>query len=161
MSPRPPARTGLGAIDAERFDVASAVGGWRGVMESAAPTLVFVVVMAVRPSALVAALAASLAVSAAARWLLPEPVGVPRMRWSPVARSSRASSWWGHSSSPRDSHQPIKSSSASSAGMLGKCSSSGQGMSAPSSPASVSRVPMPCLLPRFPPCWPTLCHGTT
>lgn len=66
MSPRPPARTGLGAIDAERFDVASAVGGWRGVMESAAPTFVFVVVMAVRPSALVAALAASLAVSGAA-----------------------------------------------------------------------------------------------
>ena len=66
MSPRPPARTGLGAIDAERFDVASAVGGWRVVMDSAAPTLVFVVVMAVRPSALVAALAASLAVSGAA-----------------------------------------------------------------------------------------------
>lgn len=66
MSPRPPARTGLGAIDAERFDVASAVGGWRGVMESAAPTLVFVVVMAVRPSALVTALTASLAVSGAA-----------------------------------------------------------------------------------------------
>ena len=66
MSPRPPARTGLGAIDAERFNVASAVGGWRGVIESAAPTLVFVVVMAVRPSALVTALAASLAVSGAA-----------------------------------------------------------------------------------------------
>lgn len=66
MSPRPPARTGLGAIDAERFNVASAVGGWRGVIESTAPTLVFVVVMAVRPSALVAALAASLAVSGAA-----------------------------------------------------------------------------------------------
>ena len=66
MSPRPPARTGLGAIDAERFDVASAVGGWRGVMESAAPTFVFVVVMAVRPSALVTALTASLAVSGAA-----------------------------------------------------------------------------------------------
>ena len=56
MSPRPPARTGLGAIDAERFNVASAVGGWRGVIESTAPTLVFVVVMAVRPSALVTAL---------------------------------------------------------------------------------------------------------
>ena len=66
MSPRPPARTGLGAIDAERFDVASAVGGRRGAIESTAPTLVFVVVMAVRPSALVAALAASLAVSGAA-----------------------------------------------------------------------------------------------
>ena len=66
MNSRPPARTGLGAIDAERFDVASAVGGWRGVMESAVPTLVFVVVMAVRLSALVVALAASLAVSAAA-----------------------------------------------------------------------------------------------
>ena len=66
MSPRPPARTGLGAIDAERFNVASAVGGRRGVIESTAPTLVFVVVMAVRPSALVTALAASLAVSGAA-----------------------------------------------------------------------------------------------
>lgn len=66
MSPRPPARTGLGAIDSERFDAASVVGGWRGVIESAAPTLVFVVVMAVRPSALVAAVAASLAVSGAA-----------------------------------------------------------------------------------------------
>ena len=66
MDPRPPARTGLGAIDAERFNVASAVGGRRGVIESTAPTLVFVVVMAVRPSALVAALAASLAVSGAA-----------------------------------------------------------------------------------------------
>ena len=31
--------TGLGAIDAERFDIASAVGGWCGVMESAVATL--------------------------------------------------------------------------------------------------------------------------
>ena len=50
---------------------------------------------------------------------LPEPVGVPKIRWSPAAKSRSASSWWGHSSMPRDSTQPKKSSSASSAGMLG------------------------------------------
>ena len=57
-------RTGLGAIDSERFDAMTAVGGWRGIVESVVPTLVFVLVMAVRPTALVMALAASLAVSA-------------------------------------------------------------------------------------------------
>ena len=57
-------RTGLGAIDSERFDVMAAVGGWRGIVESVVPTLVFVVVMAVRPTALVPALVASLSVSA-------------------------------------------------------------------------------------------------
>ena len=57
-------RTGLGAIDSERFDAMAAVGGWRGILESVVPTLVFVLVMAVRPTALAAALAASLAVSA-------------------------------------------------------------------------------------------------
>ena len=62
----PRAATGLGALDADRFDAAAAVGGWRGVLESAVPTLVFVVVMAVAPTALAAALAASLAVSAVA-----------------------------------------------------------------------------------------------
>ncbi|WP_194947997.1 DUF3159 domain-containing protein [Actinomyces trachealis] len=56
-------RTGLGAIDSERFDVAAAVGGWRGVVESMTPTLVFILVLAVRPKALVPALVASLAVS--------------------------------------------------------------------------------------------------
>ncbi|WP_250708197.1 DUF3159 domain-containing protein, partial [Actinomyces sp. 217892] len=60
------ARTGLGAISGERFDAAAAVGGWRGVTESVLPTLVFVVVMALRPTALVAAVAASLALSALA-----------------------------------------------------------------------------------------------
>lgn len=59
-------RTGLGAISGERFDAAAAVGGWRGVAESVLPTLVFVVVMALRPTALVAAVAASLALSALA-----------------------------------------------------------------------------------------------
>ena len=59
-----PGRTGLGAIDSERFDAMAAVGGWRGVLESVVPTLVFVLVMAVRPTALAAALVASLAVSA-------------------------------------------------------------------------------------------------
>ena len=62
----PRTATGLGALDADRFDAAAAVGGWRGVLESAVPTLVFVVVMAVVPTALAAALAASLAVSAVA-----------------------------------------------------------------------------------------------
>ena len=57
-------RTGLGAIDSERFDAMAAVGGWRGILESVVPTLMFVLVMAVRPAALVAALIASLAISA-------------------------------------------------------------------------------------------------
>ena len=57
-------RTGLGAIDSERFDAMAAVGGWRGIVESVVPTLVFVLVMAVRPTALVPALVASLSVSA-------------------------------------------------------------------------------------------------
>ncbi len=59
-------RTGLGAIDAERFDAASAVGGWRGMAESVLPTLVFVLIMAIRPTALVTAVAVSLALSALA-----------------------------------------------------------------------------------------------
>ncbi|MDO4899951.1 DUF3159 domain-containing protein [Actinomyces sp.] len=59
-------RGGLGALDAERFDAAAAVGGWRGILESAAPTLVFVCVLAVRADALIPALLASLAVSALA-----------------------------------------------------------------------------------------------
>ena len=52
-------RTGLGAIDSERFDAMAAVGGWRGILESVVPTLVFVLVMAVRPTALAAAPSAS------------------------------------------------------------------------------------------------------
>ncbi|MDU0347542.1 DUF3159 domain-containing protein [Actinomyces sp. MRS3W] len=60
----PSSRGGLGTLDADRFDVAAAVGGWRGVFESAAPTLVFVLILAVRPTALVPALLASLTVSA-------------------------------------------------------------------------------------------------
>lgn len=59
-------RTGLGAIDAERFDAASAVGGWRGMAESVLPTLVFVLIMAIRPTALVTAVAVSLTLSALA-----------------------------------------------------------------------------------------------
>ena len=57
-------RTGLGAIDSKHFDAIAAVGGWRGILESVVPTLMFVLVMAVRPAALVAALIASLAISA-------------------------------------------------------------------------------------------------
>ena len=59
-------RTGLGSIDAERFDAATAVGGWRGMAESVLPTLVFVLIMAIRPTALVTAVAASLTLSALA-----------------------------------------------------------------------------------------------
>ncbi|SPT52435.1 Protein of uncharacterised function (DUF3159) [Actinomyces bovis] len=59
-------RTGLSAIDSERFDASAAVGGWRGVVESMAPTLVFILVLAVQPKALVPALVASLALSAIA-----------------------------------------------------------------------------------------------
>ena len=58
------ARTGLGSINSERFDAMAAVGGWRGVVESVVPTLVFVLVVTVRPTALAPALAASLTVSA-------------------------------------------------------------------------------------------------
>ena len=43
--------SGLGALGAERFDAVSAVGGWRGVLESAVPILVFVVILAVAPTA--------------------------------------------------------------------------------------------------------------
>ncbi|WP_172193100.1 DUF3159 domain-containing protein [Actinomyces faecalis] len=56
--------SGLRAVSGESFDVAAAVGGWRGVVESVAPTLVFVVVIALRPTALVPALIASLVLSA-------------------------------------------------------------------------------------------------
>ena len=59
----PRRRQGLGAVDAERFDVAAAVGGWQGVVESVAPTLVFISVLVVRPGNLVVALAASLSIS--------------------------------------------------------------------------------------------------
>lgn len=59
-----PSHGGLGAINAERFDVAAAVGGWRGALESVLPTLVFILVLALRPTALVPALLASLALSA-------------------------------------------------------------------------------------------------
>lgn len=69
--------SGLREVGNEHFDAASAVGGWRGIVESVAPTLVFVLVMALRPSALVTALAASLALSAVglvARLIQREPL---------------------------------------------------------------------------------------
>ena len=69
--------SGLREVSNEHFDAASAVGGWRGIVESVAPTLVFVLVMALRPSALVAALTASLALSAVglvARLIQREPL---------------------------------------------------------------------------------------
>lgn len=59
-------RGGLGAVASESFDVSAAVGGWRGVVESTAPTVVFILVLALRPAALVPALLASLALSAVA-----------------------------------------------------------------------------------------------
>lgn len=60
------AATGLRAAGADTFSVSAAVGGWRGVAEGALPTLVFIVVLALAPGHLVAALAGSLAVSAVA-----------------------------------------------------------------------------------------------
>ncbi|WP_368501426.1 DUF3159 domain-containing protein [Actinomyces sp.] len=53
------------AVGGESFDASAAVGGWRGVLESAAPTVVFVTILALRPEALVLALGASLVVSTA------------------------------------------------------------------------------------------------
>lgn len=72
---------------------------------------------------------------------LPEPVGVPRITWSPAARSMRASSWCSQSSMPRSSHQPRKRSKASSAVHQGSGSSPSAGShqlgeSAPSEPCS-------------------------
>ncbi|RJF44867.1 DUF3159 domain-containing protein [Actinomyces sp. 2119] len=58
--------SGLGAVGAERFDALAAVGGLRGIAESAVPTVVFVLVLALRPQALVPALLVSLGVSALA-----------------------------------------------------------------------------------------------
>ena len=72
---------------------------------------------------------------------LPLPVGVPRITWSPAARSMRASSWCAQSSMPRSSHQPRKRSKASSAVHQGSGSSPSAGShqlgeSAPSDPCS-------------------------
>lgn len=54
----PRAAAGLGALDSDRFDAAAAVGGWRGALESAGPALVFVIILAVAPTALPTALTA-------------------------------------------------------------------------------------------------------
>lgn len=72
---------------------------------------------------------------------LPEPVGVPRITWSPAARFMRASSWCSQSSMPRSSHQPRKRSKASSAVHQGSGSSPSAGSHqlgerAPSEPCS-------------------------
>lgn len=56
----------LRAVRSSSFDVAEAVGGWRGIGESVLPTAVFIVVMAVRPTALVPALGGALAVAVVA-----------------------------------------------------------------------------------------------
>lgn len=56
--------TGLRQLDADRFDAMSAVGGVRGIVESAAPVLVFVVTLVALGNQLVPAVLASLAVSA-------------------------------------------------------------------------------------------------
>lgn len=41
------AKSGFAAIAAEEFDVMTAIGGWRGVIESVTPTIVFLVLYAV------------------------------------------------------------------------------------------------------------------
>ena len=56
--------TGLRQLDADRFDAMSAVGGVRGIVESATPVLVFVVTLVALGNQLVPAVLASLAVSA-------------------------------------------------------------------------------------------------
>ena len=72
----PPARParGVGALGSQSFDALAALGGWRVVTETVATTLVFVLILAARLSAVLAALGASLALSAlplAARLLRP------------------------------------------------------------------------------------------
>ena len=103
MSP-PPARParGVGALGSQSFDALAALGGWRGVTESVAPTLVFVLVLAARPSALLAALGASLALSAlalAARLLRHEP---PTQAVGGAALAALSAAWAWHSGSATD-----------------------------------------------------------
>lgn len=62
---RPEAPAGLGALGSQEFSVADAVGGWRGLIESTAPGVVFVVVY-VATRELTPTLIASLAVTAIA-----------------------------------------------------------------------------------------------
>ncbi len=100
----PPARParGVGALGAQSFDALAALGGWRGVTESVAPTLVFVLVLAARPSALLAALGASLALSAlalAARLLRHEP---PTQAVGGAALAALSAAWAWHSGSATD-----------------------------------------------------------
>lgn len=56
--------TGLRQLEAERFDALAAMGGERGLVESAAPVLVFVVTLVATGNDLIPALVAALAVSA-------------------------------------------------------------------------------------------------
>lgn len=100
----PPARParGVGALGAQSFDALAALGGWRGVTESVAPTLVFVLVLAARPSALLAALGASLALSVlalAARLLRHEP---PTQAVGGAALAALSAAWAWHSGSATD-----------------------------------------------------------
>ena len=100
----PPARParGVGALGAQSFDALAALGGWRGVTESVAPTLVFVLVLAARPSALLAALGASLALSAlalAARLFRHEP---PTQAVGGAALAALSAAWAWHSGSATD-----------------------------------------------------------
>ena len=100
----PPARParGVGALGSQSFDALAALGGWRGVTESVAPTLVFVLVLAARPSALLAALGASLALSAlalAARLLRHEP---PTQAVGGAALAALSAAWAWHSGSATD-----------------------------------------------------------
>lgn len=62
---QPEATAGLRSISGEEFHIGEAIGGWRGLTESVAPGLVFVVVFVVTRQ-LVPAIVASLAVAALA-----------------------------------------------------------------------------------------------
>ena len=57
-TPRRPEATGLRAIGQEQFDLGQAVGGWRGLVESTAPGLVFVVVFIITREVVPTAVAA-------------------------------------------------------------------------------------------------------
>lgn len=56
--------SGLRSISGDSFEPLEAIGGWRGILEAILPTIVFILIVALRPGALTTALLASLGLTA-------------------------------------------------------------------------------------------------
>lgn len=56
--------SGLRSISGDSFEPLEAIGGWRGILEAVLPTIVFILIVALRPDALTTALLASLGLTA-------------------------------------------------------------------------------------------------